>query len=126
MTLDGERAGELGVGSAGETTIQLNLKKGSNMLVALAENAGRVSSGADLGELTGIYGHAWEVEKISIPKPKLEPADPVDPLAFRAPLWKMHRDDRTEASEADHDSPSSASQMPPHTAPTTTARPLAM
>lgn len=97
MTLDGERAGELGVGSGGETTIQLNLKKGSNMLVALAENAGRVSSGADLGELTGIFGHAWEVEKLSVGKPKLEPADPVDPLAFRAPLWKMHRDDRTEA-----------------------------
>ncbi len=95
LTLDGEQVGELGVGI--ETTIQLNLKKGSNTLVALAENAGRVGSGADLGELTGIYGHAWEVEKLTVTKPKLEPADPVDPLAFRAPLWRMHRDDRTES-----------------------------
>ncbi len=97
FTLDGEPAGIVGVGNGAESTVQLNLKKGASMLVVLAENAGRVSAGADLGELTGIYGHAWEVEKLTVGKPKLEPADPVDPLAFRAPLWRMHRDDRTDS-----------------------------
>jgi hypothetical protein len=97
LTLDGEPAGMLGMGTGAESTIQLNLKKGVNTLVALAENAGRVSSGADLGELTGVYGHAWEVEPIRVGKPKIEPADPVDVLAFRAPLWKMHRDDRSDS-----------------------------
>jgi hypothetical protein len=97
LMLEGEQAGMLGVGTGAESTIQLNLKKGANTLVVLAENAGRVSSGADLGELTGVYGHAWEVEALRPGKPKLEPADPVDILAFRAPLWKMHRDDRSES-----------------------------
>src|SRR5581483_4422540 len=90
-------AGLLGVGPSADTTVQLNLKKGANTLVVLAENAGRVSAGADLGEQTGLYGHAWEVEPIKPARPKLEPADPVDVLGFRAPLWRMHRDDRSDA-----------------------------
>jgi hypothetical protein len=97
LTLDGEAAGLMGIGNSAATTAQVNLKKGANTLVILAENAGRVSGGADLGEPTGIYGHGWEVEAIKAPKPKLVAADPVDILAFRAPLWKLHRDDRSDS-----------------------------
>lgn len=102
MWLNGEHAGLIGVGpgsSGGSSAdiIALSLAKGSNTLVVLAENFGRASSGADLGELTGIHGHAWEVEPIKPGKPKLTPADPVDPLAFRAPLWRIHREDRTDS-----------------------------
>jgi hypothetical protein len=94
---DGEPIGIMGLGLNATTTLPVSLSKGSNTLVILAENAGRVSAGADLGEATGIYGHGWEVEPIKPAKPKLVPADPVDILAFRAPLWKMHRDDRSDA-----------------------------
>jgi hypothetical protein len=97
LTLDGEAAGLMGVGNSAATTAQISLKKGNNTLVILAENAGRVSGGADLGEPTGIYGHGWEVEQLKPGKPKLVPADPVDILAFRAPLWKLHRDDRSDS-----------------------------
>jgi hypothetical protein len=94
---EGEPVALLGMGTGASTTAALPLKKGSSTFVVLAENAGRVSCGADLGELTGIYNHAWEVEALKVSKPKLGPADPADPLAFRAPLWRMHRDDRTDS-----------------------------
>lgn len=97
LTLDGAPAGLMGLGNSAATTAQIGLKKGANTLVILAENAGRVSGGADLGEPTGIYGHGWEVEPIKPSKPKLVAADPVDILAFRAPLWKIHRDDRSDS-----------------------------
>jgi hypothetical protein len=103
MWLNGEEAGGgvigVGPGASGSAAniVSLGLTKGANTLVVLAENFGRCSSGADLGELTGIHGHAWEVEPIKPGKPKLVPADPVDPLAFRTPLWRTHREDRTDA-----------------------------
>lgn len=97
LMLDAEQSGVVGIGPGASNIAQLNLKKGSHTLVVLAENAGRVSSGADLGEMTGLYGHAYEVEPLRVQKPELESADPVDMLAFRAPLWRMQRDDRTDA-----------------------------
>lgn len=97
LTLDGEPCGLVGVGPGAATTASVNLRKGQHTLVVLAENAGRVSCGADLGEATGLYGPAWEVEPMKVARPKLVPSDPVDILAFRSPLWKLHRDDRTDA-----------------------------
>lgn len=96
LTLDGEPSGIVGVGAGASRLIDLHLKKGAHTLVALAENAGRFSSGSDLGEKTGLYGHIWEVAEIKPGKPKLVPSDPIDILAFRAPLWRLHRDDMTD------------------------------
>lgn len=98
LTLDGEPAGLAGVGLGAEGVVSLNLKKGSQTLVALAENLGRVCSGSDLGEQVGLYGHAWEIDPIRAGKPRIVAADPVDVLGFRAPLWRMHRDDRSDAA----------------------------
>lgn len=93
----GEPVGLVGIGPGASTSLVVPLGKGATNMVILAENAGRVSSGNDLGESVGLYGHAFEVEPIKTPKPKLVASDPVDALAFRAPLWRMQRDDRTDA-----------------------------
>ncbi len=97
LTLDGEPVGLAGVGPGASGVVGVSMKKGAHTLVILAENAGRASSGSDLGEHTGLYGHIVEVEPIKLAKPKLGPADPIDLLSFRAPLWRMHRDDRSDA-----------------------------
>jgi hypothetical protein len=97
VSLDGESVGLVGVGPGASRVMDVHLKKGPHTLVALAENAGRSSSGADLGEKTGLYGHIWEVEELKPGKPKIVATDPVDILAFKAPLWRLHRDDMTDA-----------------------------
>lgn len=97
LTLDGEPAGVVGVGPGAEALGHLSFTKGEHTLVVLAENFGRVSGGADLGESTGLGGHAWAVEPIKPGRPKLVPSEPVDLLQFRAPLWRVHRDDTTDA-----------------------------
>jgi hypothetical protein len=96
VTLDGEPAGVVGVGPGAANHATLSLKKGTHTLVMLAENLGRVSAGADLGDQTGLWGHAWCVEHLSLGKPKLVASEPVDILNFRAPLWRVHRDDMTD------------------------------
>lgn len=97
LSMDGEHVGIVGIGPGASRTLDVHFKKGAHTLVALAENAGRFSGGAELGEKTGLYGHVWEVEEIKAGKPKLVASDPVDILAFRAPLWRLHRDDMTDA-----------------------------
>jgi beta-galactosidase len=97
VTLDGEPAGLVGLGPGAEPLASLNFKKGEHTMVVLAENLGRVSGGADLGEPTGLAGHAWAVEPIKPGKAKLVSSEPVDLLQFRAPLWRIHRDDTTDA-----------------------------
>lgn len=96
LTLDGEPAGVVGLGPGAEELGTLQVKKGSHSLVVLAENMGRVSGGSDLGEQTGLWGHGWCVEPLSAGKPKLVASEPVDVLNFRAPLWRVHRDDMTD------------------------------
>jgi hypothetical protein len=61
VSLDGESVGLLGSGPGSESELSLNLKKGTNALVVLAENLGRVAGGASLGESKGIFGDIWEV-----------------------------------------------------------------
>lgn len=96
--LDSEPVGIIGSGpGATGLLLPISVKRGTHTLVVLAENLGRSSSGADLGEPTGLYGHAWEVEAIKPGKPKLVSSDPVDILEFRSPLWRVHRDDVTDA-----------------------------
>lgn len=96
LFVDGAEGGVVGVGAGADTEVTLGLRKGERTIVALAENLGRVAGGADLGEATGLYGHAWEVKEIKPGKPKLVPSDPVNLLAFRAPLWKVQEDDVTD------------------------------
>lgn len=96
ITLDGEPVGVVGSGPGAVDILPLPLKKGQHTLVALAENFGRVSGGADLGEQTGLWGPAWCVENLGAGKPRLIASEPVDILNFRTPLWHVHRDDMTD------------------------------
>lgn len=100
LILDGEPAGLVGAGPGAGPSIGLNLKKKSHTLVALAENLGRAAGGTDLGEPTGLWGHAWCVEHVGAGRPKLVASEPVDILKFRAPLWKIHRDDMSDPMRA--------------------------
>lgn len=96
LTLDGESAGLVGPGPGAEQIVSLQLKKKTHTLVALAENLGRVSGGADLGEPTGIWGPPWCVEHLSAGKPRVVASEPIDILNFRTPIPRVHRDDMTD------------------------------
>jgi hypothetical protein len=98
LTLDGEPEGVVGQGPGAEPEGSLQLKKGTHTLVVLAENLGRPSAGAELGQAAGILGHAWSVSPVRTEKPRLVAADPVDILAFRSPLWHVHKGDVTDAT----------------------------
>ncbi|HLO41079.1 MAG TPA: beta-galactosidase [Phycisphaerales bacterium] len=93
--IDGEPVETLGVGSGTSRHLTVNLKKPATEIVFLAANLGRFSEGDVLGDRKGIYGQAWEVETFKAGKPKLVTEDPVDILAFRAPLWEIREGDTT-------------------------------
>lgn len=88
-------AGE-GPGAAG-LTASLPLKKGTTTVVGLVEVLGRWTSGVDLGAPTGLFGHVWQVEPVKLAKPTVEAGEPIDPLAWRTPLWGVHAGERTNA-----------------------------
>lgn len=92
---EGHAVGVVGAGPGAEPEITLPLKKGGSALVALADNMGRFSSGATLGEAKGLFGAIYEVSPLRAPKPRLESDKPVDILTFRAPLWDLSEGDAT-------------------------------
>jgi len=97
LVLDGIPSGVMGHGPGASYECGLTLKKGSHTLVVLAENFGRAAAGADLGTAPGLVEHLWSIAPVKIEKPKLQSGDPVDILAFRAPLWHVHRGDTTDS-----------------------------
>lgn len=96
VAVGGKRCGLVGFGPGADDHADVPAKKGATMVV-LAENAGRVWGGPDLGERTGWYNHAWAVASLRSVKPKLVAAEPVDVLKFKAPIWGVHEDDVTDA-----------------------------
>lgn len=92
----GHAMGMIGHGSGAEATATIKLDKGEQTLVILAENLGRFSEGTQLGEGKGLFGHAWEVVPHRMGKATLRRAEPLDVLAFRAPLWHVHQGAVTE------------------------------
>jgi hypothetical protein len=98
LAVNGEHAGIVGVGPGAAFTADLHLKKKAQSLVVLAENFGRASGGVDLGERVGIFGEPWIVSHLRLPKPRLVPSEPVDLIKFKAPLWRVHEDDVTDAT----------------------------
>lgn len=93
--VDGEMAGIVGVGPGADDEVVLPLKKASQQIVVLAENLGRFAGGNHLGEAKGLYGHLLECEEVKLGKPKVVHGAPLEPLAFRAPLWEMRQGDQT-------------------------------
>lgn len=96
LFLGGEATGLLGVGPGATHDTTLKLAKGEQTLVVLAENFGRFSAGTNLAEGKGLLGHLWEVQPARVAKPALQRGNPVDVLAFRAPLWDLHPGDVTD------------------------------
>lgn len=95
VTVDGEAQGIVGVGPGAEAELTATLKKGQSTLVILAENLGRASGGARLGEPKGLYGDVWEVKPIRVAKGAVKTGEPVDVLGFQTPLWDMQPGDLT-------------------------------
>lgn len=94
--LDGEPLGVLGVGPGAGEEVVIPLKK-QQTLVIFAENAGRFSGGANLGEGKGLAGHLIECDELRPGKPKIQSGEPLDALSFRTPLWDIRPGDLTLA-----------------------------
>ncbi|GJQ30245.1 MAG: hypothetical protein HBSAPP03_21290 [Phycisphaerae bacterium] len=92
---EGKSLGIMGLGPGAEPSLSLHIHKGEQSLVILAENAGRMSEGVHMGEPKGLLGPAMEVAPLRLAKPELEPGLPLDPLAFRAPIWDVAQGDTT-------------------------------
>ncbi len=92
----GHALGLVGVGPGAAPDATLKLDKGEQTFVILAENLGRFSEGAQLNEGKGLFGHVWEVEPVRLGKAKTEHAEPMDVMAFRAPLWHVHQGEVTD------------------------------
>lgn len=93
----GKAVGVLGQGPGASQRISLPLRKGEQSIVVLAENLGRASEGLRLGEGKGLVGFAYEAEAMKVAKPTIEPGAPLEPLAFRTPLWEVSEGDLTSA-----------------------------
>ncbi|MBX3365597.1 MAG: beta-galactosidase [Phycisphaeraceae bacterium] len=93
---DGEAVGVVGIGPGASREVAVPLKSGLRHLVLLADNHGRWSSGAAMGEAKGLFGHLWEAESLKSIKPRLVSGKPIEPLAFRAPLWELRQGDTTD------------------------------
>ncbi len=91
--LDGEAQGVCGAGPGASRDLEVALKRKPQTLVVLAENLGRVSAGANLGEARGLRGHVWSIKSIRAGRPAIRTGEPLDILAFRSPLWEVHAGD---------------------------------
>lgn len=95
LFMDGKPLGVAGVGPGSTLEPSLQMRKGQQQLVVLAENLGRFSGGASLGEGKGLFGDVLEVSPIKAGKAKLAAGAPIDVLGFRAPLWEISEGDAT-------------------------------
>ena len=101
LFLDGEPLMVHGDGpGAASGTIDLKLRKGTNVLVGLVDNLGRFSDGNDLGELKGWFGHLYETKKLAGVRPKKAEAEVVDPLAYRAFISGLATGQASDAMQA--------------------------
>jgi hypothetical protein len=92
---DGKPAALVGVGPGAQQGASIALHKGPQNLVILAENFGRFSGGANLGEGKGLFGDIYEAEEIKPGKPKIVTSAPINVLEFRSPLWELSEGDTT-------------------------------
>lgn len=96
--VNGEAQGVAGHGPGAAREVHAAFHKGPGTLVVLAENLGRPSAGVLLGQSVGLVGHGWAVAPIKTEKPRVVHSDPVDLLAFKAPLWHINKGDTTDAA----------------------------
>lgn len=94
LFVDAQAQEVIGIGPGATDNMTLNLTKGEQTLVILAENLGRYSEGTGLGDLKGLYGHLWEAKSFKAGRSQIEIGDPINALSFRSPLWGIHAADR--------------------------------
>jgi hypothetical protein len=92
---EGKALGVVGAGPSAQADAVVPIRKGEQSVVVLAENLGRYSEGANLGEKKGLYGPVYEAAPIKIGPPKLVGGKPIEALAFRTPLWQVRPGDST-------------------------------
>jgi hypothetical protein len=96
MFLDAKEAGIVGVGPGADAEGSLNLKKGEQTLVVLAENLGRLSGGFTPTEKRGIIEHGYAVKPLRTGKPTLERGQPIDMLEHVTPQGNTAPGDMTD------------------------------
>ncbi len=92
---EGKEVALVGAGPGALPDASIAYRKGPQQLVILAENFGRFSGGANLGEGKGRYGDVYEAEEIKPGKPKIVVSPPINVLEFRSPLWELSEGDAT-------------------------------
>jgi len=95
LFLEGKEAGMVGAGPGVSAEAVISLRKAHQNLVVLAENLGRFSGGANLGEGKGIFGPIYEAVPFKLAKPKVVQSQPINLLEFRVPLWDVSEGDTT-------------------------------
>ncbi|MGH7130959.1 MAG: beta galactosidase jelly roll domain-containing protein, partial [Phycisphaerales bacterium] len=98
MFLDGKPVGVVGAGPGAEPIGSLNLRKGDQTLVVLAENLGRFSGGVTKADKRGLGTHAWSVKPLRTARPALERGQPIDMLMVVSPLFNTALGDATDPS----------------------------
>ncbi|MDX2132352.1 MAG: beta-galactosidase [Planctomycetota bacterium] len=92
---EGRALGVAGVGPGASGRLALSLGRGQQSLVVLADNLGRFSEGAQLGEGKGLIGPVYAVSPLRVPPPTVEAGPPIDVLRYRSPLWEVSEGDVT-------------------------------
>ena len=98
--LDGQATGISGLGPAAEDGLTLSLKKTSKDLVILADNMGRYSSGAQLGDRKGVFGHFFERVAFKSGRVSYVEEEPLDLLTAFSPMWETRQGDVTHPLRA--------------------------
>jgi hypothetical protein len=98
LFIDGKAAGIIGRGPGATATLGVTLKKRDQMIVILAENAGRFAGGAHMLDAKGCTGHAWEVaEARGVSKPALAHSTKMNVLQHVPFAPGVHDADQTDA-----------------------------
>ncbi len=91
----GEALGVVGVGPGAVDSLDLAVRKPGDSIVVLAENFGHFAGGTSMADRKGLFGHVWQSETVRAGRPEIQTGLPLDPLAFRSPLWEVRQGDST-------------------------------
>jgi len=101
LYLDGEHLTILGAGPGAESNpFTLSMKGKDHALTMLVDNLGRASEGNMLDDPKGVWGHVYAVSPIKAPAMKLEVASPLEPLAWRTPIFGLEGGELTDPRRA--------------------------
>lgn len=111
LFVDDNETAVYGPGPGGSSDASLQLKKGGQRLVVLAEDFGRFCGGMHMEEAKGLCNHIFEAIPLKPGKPKIAREDPIEILAFRAPIWDVREGDCTSPFRLTWSIPRSAKRV---------------